>query len=362
MNIRLLALYGALTVAAHAQTVIGGPMTLNVTARTATVAWIVEDGRVELRTAGAAPKAASSFKVEKTTFTGLQPNTRYDYTIAGGATGWFKTALQGPGNYNFVVYGDTRTRHDVHRRVITELLKHGVPDFIVNTGDQVEDANDNSLWPFFFDIEKDLLRQTVFYPLLGNHERNSPNYYEIFQTRKAYYSFDWGNAHFSILNSDLTNVGTTQAERDQYWAEETRWLEDDLATHQNTSFRFVIAHQPPFTAVARRQGDNPHMIALVPTLEKYRVTAGFFGHDHNYQHYLNNGIHYVVSGGGGAPLYDVDKPPPGITQKVESVENFIKLNVEGTIAHVQTIAIDGRTLDQFDIQGTAPPPARNTKQ
>jgi hypothetical protein len=41
----------------------------------------------------------------------------------------------------------------------------------------------------------------------------------------------------------------------------------------------------------------------------YDLTAGFFGHDHNYQHYLKNGVHYVTTGGGGAPLYDVDKPP-----------------------------------------------------
>jgi len=46
-------------------------------------------------------------------------------------------------------------------------------------------------------------------------------------------------------------------------------------------------------------------------LEKYHVSGAFFGDDHNYQHYLKNGIHYVVTGGGGAPVYDVDKPAEG---------------------------------------------------
>jgi len=36
---------------------------------------------------------------------------------------------------------------------------------------------------------------------------------------------------------------------------------------------------------------NPEMAALVPLFEKQRLTAGFFGHDHNYQHYLKNGVH-----------------------------------------------------------------------
>ena len=99
-----------------------------------------------------------------------------------------------------------------------------------------------------------------------------------------------------------------------------------------------------------RQGDNPHMTALVPLFEKYHVSAAFFGHDHNYQHYLKNGIHYVISGGGGAPLYDVNKPPAGITQKVISTENFVTVSINGKTAHFEAIAIDDHKLDEFEIQ------------
>jgi len=45
--------------------------------------------------------------------------------------------------------------------------------------------------------------------------------------------------------------------------------------HQKSEYRFVSSHHPPFTAVSRRQGDNPHMTALVPTFEKYHVSAAF---------------------------------------------------------------------------------------
>ena len=88
--------------------------------------------------------------------------------------------------------------------------------------------------------------------------------------------------------------------------------------------------------------------------EKYRVSAAFFGHDHNYQHYLKNGIHYVITGGGGAPLYDVNQPPEGITQKVVSIENFVKVSVADKRVHIQAIAIDGQTLDEFEIHGGVP--------
>jgi len=119
-----------------------------------------------------------------------------------------------------------------------------------------------------------------------------------------------------VLNSDIGNAATSQAAKQSFWSEQARWLEEDLAKSQKADFRFVMPHHPPMTAVAQRQGDNPEMAALIPLFEKQHVTAGFFGHDHNYQHYLKNGVHYVITGGGSAPLYDVDKPPEDITQKV----------------------------------------------
>lgn len=350
----LLLVLACVISAVAAQEKAGGPFVVNVTSRTATVVWLVQSEAATFQTLGGAPRTSPSLHVEKTTLTGLQPNTRYEYSVPGqDAKASFTTPPNGAGAFNFVVYGDTRTRHDVHRQVIGEVLKHGVPDFVVHTGDLVADGHDTSLWPVFFDIEKDLLRQAAFFPSLGNHERNAHEFYEYLQASQPYYSFDWGTAHFSVINSDIANVSASEAARQSFWAEQTRWLEEDLQTHQTAEYRFVVAHHPPYTAVERRQGDNPQMTALVPMMEKYHVSAGFFGHDHNYQHYLKNGVHYVITGGGGAPLYDVNKPPAGITVKTASIENFVKVSVDGKTTHVQAIAIDGRVLDDFEISGTA---------
>jgi len=336
-----------------AEKIVGGPFAVSVTARTATVVWLVQGDAVTLKAGtGATTVTSPALRVQSTTFTSLQPNTRHEYNIASegdAGKGSFKTPPLGDEPYRFLVYGDNRTRHDVHRRVIAEVMKHGIPDFILQTGDMVENGNDSSQWPVFFDIEKDLLRQTAFFPAVGNHERNTHYFEDFFRLASTHYSFDWGNSHFTVINSDLENVAPTERERNAFWAEESRWLEDDLQAHQRADYRFVMAHHPPFTAVTSRQGNNPHMTALTAMFEKYHVSAAFFGHDHNYQHYLRNGIHYVTSGGGGAPLYDVNKPPAGITQRVVSIENFVNVAVNGKTAHFQAIAIDGRTLDEFDI-------------
>jgi hypothetical protein len=357
-QILFVAIVGIVVVTAQlllaAEKIAGGPFVVNVTGKTAMVTWIVQADEVTLQpSTGAATLSAPVLHVQSTTFTGLQPNTRYEYNIASqGETGKgsFKTPPNGAEPYRFLVYGDNRTRHDVHRQVMAEVLKHDIPDFVLQTGDMVENGNDTAQWPIFFGIERELLRQTAFFPAMGNHERTSHYFEDIFHEGGPYYSFDWGNSHITVIDSELTTAASDEAGRNAFWSEQARWIEQDLQSHQKADYRFVMAHHPPFTAVTSRQGNNPHMTALTAMFEKYHVSAGFFGHDHNYQHYLKNGIHYVTAGGGGAPLYDVNTPPAGITQKAVSVENFVSVAVNGKVAHFQAIAIDGKTLDEFDIE------------
>ena len=92
---------------------------------------------------------------------------------------------------------------------------------------------------------------------------------------------------------------------------------------------------------------------LVPMFEKQKVTAVFAGHDHNYQHHLKNGVHYIVTGGGGAPLANVDQPIPGITVLVDKVEHFMPIKVRGDKLTMQAIALDGRLIESIEF--TAPP-------
>lgn len=337
--------------------VIGGPYVVNTTRTAATVMWIVETGKVVAGTQpGAAEKTEPVLETRRANFTGLRGGTTYYYDVFGGkpeGKGSFKTAPNpaSPTDFEFLVYGDNRTRPDAHTKVIQAILKSGAsPEFVVQTGDMVENGADNALWPTFFDIERDLLRKVSFFPSLGNHERDDRNYFDFFDQKAAYYSFTWGSCHFAVLDSDIAAVAPTEAGRQAFWQEETKWLEDDLKANQGAAFRFVVAHHPPMTAVKARQGNNPHMTALMPMFEKYKVTAGLFGHDHNYQHYLANGIHYFIAGGGGAPLYDVDTPPAGITVKVKSIENFMVFKVTGKTIAVTAYDVNGEVLDKTELK------------
>ena len=341
----------AATLAQAGEKLVGGPFVVHDTSKSATVVWIVKGADLGV---GLSPDAysttTSSLRAEKVSLTNLKPATTYYYNVLGTeeGKGSFKTAPSGPASFMFVVYGDTRTRHELHKRIADAIAKTS-PDFVVHTGDLVSNGTDTAQWPIFFSIERDLLRKTAFFPVLGNHERNCREFYEFFDATTPYYAFDWGSAHFTVLNSDLGNIALSEEAKERFWAEQLRWLEDDLKAHQKADFRFVTMHHPPFTAVKKRQGGNPQVQPMVPLFEKYNVTAVFNGHDHNYQHHLKNGVHYIVTGGGGAPLYPVDAPLKGITVKVASTENYVRIKVDGAKAHVEAIALDGHLIDRIEL-------------
>jgi arginine decarboxylase-like protein len=88
---------------------------------------------------------------------------------------------------------------------------------------------------------------------------------------------------------------------------------------------------------------------IVPVLEKYKVTAIFSGHDHTFQHHEQNGVHYIVTGGGGAPLNKVDQPH-AFTKKALSTEHFVTIDVKGNTAMLRAIGLDGTTLHEFQLK------------
>jgi predicted phosphodiesterase len=341
----------SLGLAQAADKVVGGPVAVNVGPRMATITWVVESTETRL---GTAPDKLAQrtplLQFQKVTYTGLEAGTTYYYEVLAGpeGRGRFKTPPVGRGSFQFVAFGDTRTRHEVHKKVVEAIIKTA-PDFVLHTGDLVANGEDVAQWPVFFSIEHDLLNKTVFCPVPGNHERGSRLYYDAFDQRLPYYSFDWGAAHFSMLDTDINNVAPTEPLREAFWSEQLRWLEADLAAAQKAGLRFAAVHHPMITAMKSRQGKNPAYEQLMALFEKYKVQVVFAGHDHNYQHHLKNGVHYVVTGGGGAPLYPVDAPVPGITLKAERVENFVRVRVEGAKALLEALRIDGSLIDRIQV-------------
>jgi len=141
---------------------------------------------------------------------------------------------------------------------------------------------------------------SAYVPVLGNHERNSNIYYQAFMLpegggdfHRRWYSFDAGDVHFIILDS---NISETTGLFDQ----QTKWLISDLEKSKDKKFKLVFFHHPFYTNTPNTEPTHEDKWRWI--FEKYGVNAVFSGHIHNYERFKKNGIQYVITGGGGAPL------------------------------------------------------------
>jgi len=343
-----------------------GPYVQNVSANSAAICWATVSGQVTFAPPEGEAATVRSYEVHSILLRRLQPGTTYAYDILGDGSdagkGTFTTFPEGEQPFDFIVLGDTRSRHDIHRRIV-ERITAETPDLVFNTGDLVSDGRDISGWETFFDINRDLMRSVPYYPVLGNHEKDSRFYFDFFTLpgNERHYSFNRGPAHFVALDIDGPEIPETnqaitkeQQERfdrylEQYFERQLAWLQEDLAGHQDAKYVFVFFHNPLYSVRSSRVEGAKELRAKFGTIfQDQHVTAVFSGHDHYYHRAVDGGVQFVVTGGGGAPLYDTDAPQPE-TVKFAKVEHYVRVDVGPDAAKARVIDIDGTVIDEFEM-------------
>ena len=236
----------------------------------------------------------------------LFPDTVYHYRVLfeGKQTPdyTFRTAVPFDTPFKFTVYGDTRTQPDSHLAVVNRIVEFE-PYFTLHSGDVVNDGYSQSDWVIYFATvcsRATCVQEIPFYYAIGNHENESPLYYDYFylphnnpDSTESYYSFDYGNSHFISLDTEIPYSASSP----QY-----QWLEGDLQGVCDKTYIFVFMHQHPYCA-GGHESNIALRNALCPLFEEYRVDMVFNGHSHFYQRNGPiNGVTYVIAAGGGAPL------------------------------------------------------------
>jgi predicted phosphodiesterase len=206
--------------------------------------------------------------------------------------------------------------------------------------------------------------------------------------RMANYSFDYGNTHWTVLDSNPYVDWTDKSLHD--------WVAKDLAAASGATWRFVTFHHPGFNS-SNEHYEQQHMRLLSPIFEAGKVDIVFNGHLHNYQrsfplnfapikkgtllmggrdgktvrgrvvngkwaldkafdgktHTRPKGIIYLVTGAGGKELYNVEQNDDAdswqkFTDKFISNEHSLTVaDVNGKTLTVRQLAADGRELDKF---------------
>ncbi len=286
--------------------------------------------------------------------TGLLPATTYSYRVDSAripsAVGQFTTETNAADPYRFVIFGDTRSNHGDHRSVVDRIVLEE-PAFVLHTGDLVGDGESEGNWTTFFDVEGGLLQDVTLYPVLGNHEADGVRYLELFSPpddlapgTENYYAFTFATSAFLMLDLYLSDYSQGSA---QYM-----WLEDTLqalATDPGIHLRFVGLHHGPYDS-GPHGSHNGVRDDLVPLFETYGVDAVFAGHDHVYERSTVNGIKYVVTGGGGAPIYSATGD--WWTEVTDAVLHYVLLEVDGPRAVVTIKRLNDTMVDQFVLNDT----------
>ncbi|MBD3227877.1 MAG: hypothetical protein GF329_06785 [Candidatus Lokiarchaeota archaeon] len=294
---------------------------------------------------------------------GLKSNTTYFFKC-GGLMGYsqersFRTLSENVSQIRFVVGGDSRTNIEA-RENISKVMARYNPNFIVHSGDFVEDGGVQWRWDRWFE---DLHTNWVgtngltipIIPAIGNHEHNAINYYNQFALagNEMWYSYNLSrNVHLTVLSTETNTSG-----------EQLAWLENDLEKHQNFTWKFVVFHQPPFPG-SRETGHEGIKENWVPLFDKYHVDMVFSGHDHiylrtvpiNWTHSqkkpqsLENGTVYMISGGLGAPLYSPGTHWYNAHAENPSVYHFCLLDIyKNNSLHLKAINAKNNIFDELKI-------------
>lgn len=356
----------AASMAAADNTITFGPYVQNVTDQRAVVCWATLEGESIASKLGW-KKSVRAYNVHERIFVGLEPNTRYEYDVFGDGSpegsGHFTTFPAKAEPFTFVAFGDTRSGHKEHAKLAAHILKDN-PLFVINTGDLVSNGLEMNDWESFFRVSGDLMRNIPYYPVLGNHEKDSPYYFDFFSLpgNERYYSFLAGDCFFLMLDTEGPDYPTPEfvkkENREEFWAEQNRdymeqqkqWADKMLRLHRDAGYIFVCFHQPLISVKKSRAEDAKIRRAFWGGLfERRGVQVVLSGHDHHYHRAVSGGTHFVTTGGGGASLYDADAPQPE-TVKIAKARHYIRINVGEEQANLSVIDIDGSLIESFSVQ------------
>jgi hypothetical protein len=222
-----------------------------------------------------------------------------------------------PKNWSLIAYGDMRFTDPANESVTNPKVRRWLvgrvvdehPDALLLSGDIPYDgsvANDYAVYKT--ETAAWSAAHLRVYPAMGNHELHGAevhqpkNWWGTFPQLQGrrWYSVQFGNAYILSLDSNLC-LGEKSRQQ--------AWIIDQLDhLPAETQFAFISLHHPPVAdsilgSSSHNVRDNERSLATLLAAKAPALHAQFIvvaGHIHNYERFYQDGIVYLVSGGGGA--------------------------------------------------------------
>jgi hypothetical protein len=249
----------------------------------------------------------------------------------------------------FIVFGDWGYGSTEQLKVAKQMLlahQNKPIDFVLTVGDNIYGTGNKQYYrPFFEQPYAGLLKDNVkFFATLGNHDviegRQDEIKYPLFNMEgREYYTIKKLQGLVEFFMLDVTNLGNQQL----------AWLENSLKLSK-ARWKIALYHYPLYSSGTRHGSALSLRRVLEPLLIKYKVNVAFAGHDHIYERtHLQSGIQHFVTGGGGAPLYDINLQSP-IRAASYVGWHFMLVEIEDKVLSFQTISDSGKIVDSGTVK------------
>ncbi len=263
--------------------------------------------------------------VHKATVSGLEAGKTYYYDVGDetvrSAAGKFVTD-NGDSKVDFIAIADIQAGNQENFNKGARVVDYAfatmpTAEFMVNLGDFTDDST-NEEWDYYDNAMKAINLSTTLAPIAGNHDGlGVENWFnnmfnldttESVQTKDGVnYSFDYGNIHFAVLNTnDILAISIPQL----------KWLENDMNS-TDKDWKIVLMHKSPYSLGKDAKWPDALYLqkALTKVVDKCDVDLVLSGHDHQYLrtkpltgNKLNeDGTVYVLSGTAGSKRYEIRK-------------------------------------------------------
>ena len=279
----------------------------------------------------------------------------------------------------FIAYGDMRFTDPANktatnprvRKWLVDKIAAERPAAVLLNGD-VPLAGDNKNDYAVFHDETRVWRDAHLrvYPALGNHEFHGlnrqqclENWWDAFPQfrNRRWYSVLLGTRVYSITVDSTTSLVAASSQG--------QWIRKQIEDlPPSVDFVILSLHHPPSADIQTHfevnHNPRPNEIALRDMLSKLQAKAHArfivsAGHIHNYERHTVNDVVYLVSGGGGARPYMVERTPDDLYQSsLFPNYNYVKFvlkadRLEGTmyrVADPEAQNLEVQSKDTFNIQ------------
>ncbi len=293
---------------------------------------------------------------------GLEPNRVYRCVIRAGeddvaTLDGFRTAGRPGDSFTFAVYGDTRPGQTktkrFHRNVVSRVRDAG-PCFRLVLGDMVDDGSEPAHWEAFFAAESPLAGSAGIFPVMGDNDYDGGDglfgrYFP--DAADGFYHFRWNGVHFFALNARDARGAQDRGELDAD-SRQLRWLKDRLSRPEVRAapFRIVFMHDPVY--ICRGRSARLMRDVWARLFVEHGVDL-VFSSWHLYERSRHDGVHYVLTGGGGAELVWMRKNDDYPAVVDARRHHFCRVDVFAGGLTLQAIAADGTVLDRITLSPRA---------